>query len=57
MVFRDQQDFIDRGCEFYLDWGRHFGRLHIHPTSGHPKGYPEIHIIHKQVVNGLLRTY
>lgn len=21
--------------------------LHIHPTSGHPKGYPEIHLVYK----------
>jgi hypothetical protein len=36
VVFRDQQDFIDRDVEYYRAWGRHFGRLHIHPTSGHP---------------------
>jgi len=38
VVFRDQQDFIDRGVDYYREWGRHFGRLHIHPTSGHPVG-------------------
>jgi len=47
VVFRDQQDFIDRGAEFYTSWGRHFGRLHIHPTSGHPEGFPEIHLVYK----------
>ncbi|KAG2023608.1 alpha-ketoglutarate-dependent taurine dioxygenase [Coprinopsis cinerea AmutBmut pab1-1] len=47
MVFRDQQDFIDRGPEFYLQWGRHFGRLHVHPTSGHPEGYPEFHLVYR----------
>ena len=26
LVFRDQQEFIDSSPEFYLDWGRHFGR-------------------------------
>ena len=26
LVFRDQQEFIEKGPEFYLDWGRHFGR-------------------------------
>lgn len=26
IAFRDQHDFIDRGPEFYLEWGRHFGR-------------------------------
>lgn len=47
VVFRDQQDFIDAGPDFYLEWGRHFGRLHIHPTSGHPEGYPELHLVYK----------
>jgi sulfonate dioxygenase len=27
VVFRDQQDFIDRGPDFYREWGRHFGRF------------------------------
>ncbi|KAF8807287.1 alpha-ketoglutarate-dependent sulfonate dioxygenase [Phlegmacium glaucopus] len=49
VVFKDQQDFIDRGPEFYLEWGRHFGRLHIHPTSGHPAGYPEIHLVYRDL--------
>lgn len=26
LVFRDQQDFIDAGPEFYRQWGSHFGR-------------------------------
>jgi sulfonate dioxygenase len=26
LVIRDQQDFIDRGPDFYREWGRHFGR-------------------------------
>jgi len=47
VVFRDQQDFFDRGPEFYTTWGRHFGRLHIHPSSPHPEGYPEIHLVYK----------
>jgi len=47
LVFRDQQDFIDRGGEFYREWGRHFGRLHIHPTSGHPEGLPEVHLVYR----------
>ncbi|KAK7041929.1 hypothetical protein VNI00_008911 [Paramarasmius palmivorus] len=47
VVFRDQQAFIDAGPESYLEWGRHFGRLHIHPTSGHPANYPQIHLVYK----------
>ncbi|KAJ7065255.1 hypothetical protein C8F01DRAFT_1124921 [Mycena amicta] len=48
VVFRDQLDFIDRGPAFYTEeYGRHFGRLHIHPSSGHPEGHPEIHLVYK----------
>ncbi|KAF8845377.1 TauD-domain-containing protein [Paxillus ammoniavirescens] len=47
MVFRDQSDFIDQTTEAYLEWGQHFGRLHVHPTSGHPKDYPQIHLVYK----------
>ncbi|KAF7317847.1 Alpha-ketoglutarate-dependent sulfonate dioxygenase [Mycena kentingensis (nom. inval.)] len=47
VVVRDQLDFIDRGPGFYTEWGRHFGKLHIHPTSGHPDGHPEVHLVYK----------
>ncbi|KAI0344142.1 TauD-domain-containing protein [Trametopsis cervina] len=47
LVIRDQQDFIDRAPEFYLEWGRYFGRLHIHPTSGHPEGFPHLHLVYR----------
>ncbi|EJD04418.1 TauD-domain-containing protein [Fomitiporia mediterranea MF3/22] len=47
LVFKDQAEFINSGPYFYLEWGRHFGRLHIHPTSGHPDGYPEIHLVYR----------
>jgi sulfonate dioxygenase len=30
-----------------LEWGSYFGRHHIHPASGAPKGYPEIHLVHR----------
>ncbi|KAJ5703160.1 hypothetical protein N7488_010708 [Penicillium malachiteum] len=30
-----------------LDFGGYFGRHHIHPTSGSPEGYPEIHLVHR----------
>ncbi|TFY80183.1 hypothetical protein EWM64_g3822 [Hericium alpestre] len=47
MVFRDQEEFLESGPDFYRAWGRHFGRLHIHPTSGHPQGIPELHLVYK----------
>ncbi|EIW81863.1 alpha-ketoglutarate-dependent sulfonate dioxygenase [Coniophora puteana RWD-64-598 SS2] len=46
LVFRGQQEFINAGPEAYLEWGRYFGRLHIHPTTGHPKDHPELHLVY-----------
>lgn len=52
LVFRGQQEFIDAGTDRYLEWGRHFGRLHIHPTSGAPVGVPEIHLVYRDKERG-----
>lgn len=45
-AFRDQ-DFASLPISEALEFGRYFGRLHIHPTSGAPKGYPEVHVVHR----------
>ncbi|CAK7273522.1 hypothetical protein SEPCBS119000_005699 [Sporothrix epigloea] len=41
------QDFADLPIQDALDFGAYFGRHHIHPTSGAPEGYPEIHLVHR----------
>jgi sulfonate dioxygenase len=46
VAFRDQ-DFADLPIGEALEYGRYFGRLHIHPTSGAPAGHPEIHLVHR----------
>lgn len=46
VAFRDQ-DFADLPIAEALDFGGYFGRHHIHPTSGQPAGYPEIHLVHR----------
>ncbi|KAI1277401.1 hypothetical protein F5Y07DRAFT_398326 [Xylaria sp. FL0933] len=46
IAFRDQ-DFKDLSIPDALKFGGYFGRHHIHPTSGAPKGYPEIHLVHR----------
>lgn len=51
VVFRDQ-DFATKGPKFATDYGRHFGRLHIHPTSGAPRGHPELHITYRRADKG-----
>lgn len=47
LVFRNQ-DFATFGPKFAADYGRHFGRLHIHPTSGAPRSVPELHITYRR---------
>ncbi|KAK7444103.1 hypothetical protein VKT23_015500 [Stygiomarasmius scandens] len=47
MVFRNQDDFYNAGGEFWKEFGSHYGRLHVHPTGGHPEGLPEIHMIYR----------
>lgn len=43
VAFRDQ-DFADIPIQDALNIGGYFGRHHIHPTSGAPTGYPEVHL-------------
>jgi len=40
LAFRDQ-DFADIPIQDALDFGAYFGRHHIMPISGTPKGAPE----------------
>ncbi|KAJ3889723.1 TauD-domain-containing protein [Lentinula edodes] len=47
LVFRGQADFFEAGGEFWKEFGSYFGRLHVHPTGGHPEGLPEIHMIYR----------
>ncbi|KAL0069792.1 hypothetical protein AAF712_003062 [Marasmius tenuissimus] len=47
MVFRDQDDFFNAGGGFWQEFGTYFGRLHVHPTGGHPEDLPEIHMIYR----------
>ncbi|RMJ28402.1 Alpha-ketoglutarate-dependent taurine dioxygenase [Aspergillus sp. HF37] len=41
------QDFADLPLDKALEYGAYFGRHHIHPTSGSPEGFPEIHVVHR----------
>jgi sulfonate dioxygenase len=38
VVVLRNQDFLDLPIERQLEFGRYFGRLHVHPTSSHPQG-------------------
>ncbi|KAK9380401.1 uncharacterized protein V2V93DRAFT_370575 [Kockiozyma suomiensis] len=46
VVFREQ-DLRDKPIDWLLEYASHFGRNHIHPTSGAPKGYPEVHLVYR----------
>jgi alpha-ketoglutarate-dependent taurine dioxygenase len=56
VAFRDQ-DLADLPIKEALDFGSYFGRHHIHPTSGAPEGYPEIHLVHRHSSNGELEAF
>ncbi|ANB11303.1 Jlp1p [Sugiyamaella lignohabitans] len=46
VAFRNQ-DFRELPIPQALKWAEYFGRQHIHPTSGSPEGYPEVHLVHR----------
>ncbi|KAG8713325.1 hypothetical protein FRC08_013388 [Ceratobasidium sp. 394] len=47
VVFRDQPKFLTQTAEQFKEWGSYFGRLHVHPTSGHPAAIPELHLVYR----------
>ncbi|KAK2764481.1 hypothetical protein FQN54_009176 [Arachnomyces sp. PD_36] len=46
VAFRDQ-DFAHLPIEKAVEFAGYFGRHHIHPASGAPKGFPEVHLVHR----------
>ncbi|KAF2760493.1 alpha-ketoglutarate-dependent taurine dioxygenase [Pseudovirgaria hyperparasitica] len=46
VAFRNQ-DLSTHPIPTALTLGTYFGRLHIHPTSGHPPNHPEIHLVYR----------
>ncbi|KAL5392454.1 hypothetical protein PMIN06_004129 [Paraphaeosphaeria minitans] len=56
VAFRDQ-DLADLPIQEALDFGAYFGRHHIHPTSGAPEGYPEIHLVYRNGGNGEFESF
>lgn len=47
-AFRDQ-DFGDIPIGDAVEFGKYFGRLHIHPTSPAPAGHPEVHVVFRGI--------
>ena len=44
----NEQDFADKGPGFAVEFGKYFGRLHVHPSSGSPRGHQELHITYRR---------
>ncbi|KAG9246082.1 putative alpha-ketoglutarate-dependent sulfonate dioxygenase [Calycina marina] len=47
VVLRNQVGFLKSGPQFQVDFMEHYGKLSIQPVSGHIKGFPQYHIIHR----------
>ncbi|GAA6038409.1 hypothetical protein JCM8097_007634 [Rhodosporidiobolus ruineniae] len=57
VVFRGNQRFIDADPEWQVrDWTTFFGRPHIHPVSGQPEGFPELHLVYRDESESLLKA-
>ena len=47
IAFRNQ-DFKHQSFDKIKEWGKYFGPLHIHPTSGAPLNHPEFHLVYRR---------
>ncbi|KAK9450143.1 uncharacterized protein V1518DRAFT_413094 [Limtongia smithiae] len=56
VVFREQ-DLADQSIEDTLKFSSHFGRNHIHPTSGAPKGFPEVHLVYRSKNDSVYESF
>ncbi|KAK9460578.1 uncharacterized protein V1516DRAFT_677101 [Lipomyces oligophaga] len=56
VVFREQ-DLADLPIADALEFSSHFGRNHIHPTSGAPLGYPEVHLVYRSKNDSVYNTF
>lgn len=56
VAFRNQ-DFASLPIAEAVEFGRYFGPLHIHPTSGSPAGFPEVHLVHRAAGDTSPSTY
>ncbi|KAI1261087.1 TauD-domain-containing protein [Xylariaceae sp. FL1019] len=56
VAFRGQ-DFADLPIADALKFGGYFGRHHIHPTSGSPEGYPQVHLVHRGAGDNTAEQY
>jgi sulfonate dioxygenase len=53
VIFREQ-DFKDIAPAKQLEFGAHFGPLHVHQIGHHVKDYPELLPVYRDAVYGFL---
>lgn len=56
VTFRNQ-DFADLSIQEALDFAQYYGPSHIHPTSGAPKGFPRVHLVHRSADDTTVKDF
>ncbi len=56
VAFRDQ-DFASIPIQEALDFAEYYGPSHIHQTSGAPKGFPRVHLVHRSADDTTAKDY
>jgi sulfonate dioxygenase len=51
VIFREQ-DFVDLGIQWLMEFGSYFGRLHTHQFGVHPKNHPELTVVFRDMDKG-----
>lgn len=56
VAFRNQ-DFADLPIQSALEFAEYYGPSHIHPASGAPKGFPRVHLVHRNADDSSATKY
>ena len=57
VVLREQLGFLKAGPQFQIDFMEHYGKLSMQPVTGHIKGYPHYHVIHRDNNEADIKKY
>lgn len=56
VAFRDQK-FASLPIQQALEFAEYYGPSHVHQTSGSPKGFPGVHIVHRSAADTTARDF
>jgi len=56
VAFRNQ-DFADLPIKDALEFAEYYGPSHIHQTSGAPKGFPKVHLVHRSAADTTAKDF